>query len=56
MGLFSGAVSPKPLMALSNSPFIAGLKLGKMTKEKKNSSSFVKTTCALAAACASTPS
>ena len=33
LGLFSGAASPKPLMALSNSPLVQGLNLGAMTNE-----------------------
>ena len=48
LGLFSGAASPKPLMALSNSPFIRGLNLGAMTSETKKRNNFVKTTCAFA--------
>ena len=48
LGLFSGAASPKPLMALSNSPLIQGLNLGAMTNEMKKRNNFVKTTCAFA--------
>ena len=35
LGLFEGAISPKRLAIMSNSPLIAGLDLGTLTKEKR---------------------
>ena len=35
MGLYEGALSPKPLMVLSNSRLIGGLHFGTLTKEKR---------------------
>lgn len=54
MGNYPGAQSPKPLIALSNSPFISGLNNGPMTKVKRESFA-TKTTCAPAACNACLP-
>ena len=54
MGNYPGAQSPKPLIVLSNSPFISGLNNGPMTKPKRESFA-TKTTCAPAACNACLP-
>lgn len=44
LGLYDGAVSPKPLVTLSNSTIVTGFYLGKLTAKKRKECTKVKTT------------